>query len=337
MTSNSPSAKVRQEAAIWYDSLDELSNADYDAFLDWLDASPEHQEAFNKLETTALDPALLNAALELEQDIIAAGRKEERGSAIFSSLINVFKQQRAAFIGGTLACLAVFVGFNSLQVSQSPGDSVQTETYATLQSTTATHTLADGSKVTLNAASAVVTEFSSNERRINLNRGSAVFDVVNTPERPFIVQVDAFTTTALGTIYEVDRLNSAVEVRVLEGVVRVDHNGSTIQLVRAGEWLFIDNANNIRSGTLSDTSTVDWMSGWMQTEQTDLKYVVEKLNRYRSKPVRIANGEQLGDAPITGRFSLRDGDATLQLIAALQGIEILETPNETLLTSATEN
>ena len=74
----------------------------------------------------------------------------------------------------------------------------------------------------------------------------------------------------------------------------------------------------------------------MQTEQTELKHVVEKLNRYRDKPVRISSN-QLKVAPITGRFSLRDSDATLQLIAALQGIEVVETPDETLLKSANSN
>ena len=60
----------------------------------------------------------------------------------------------------------------------------------------------------LNADSAIETDYTTEERRIVLKKGSAVFDVAHAPSRPFIVQVDNVTATALGTIYEVDRLES---------------------------------------------------------------------------------------------------------------------------------
>ena len=336
MTSNAPSDKVMAQAAVWYDSLNELSDADYDAFLDWLDASPDHQEAFNMLETTSLDPALLNAAVEIERALETAERSDQRQLSFVSHLLGVFERQRAAMIGGALACLALLVGLNTLELSGKPSIDIHSESYATLHGATSAHALVDGSNVTLNADSAIETDYTTEERRIVLKKGSAVFDVAHAPSRPFIVQVDNVTATALGTIYEVDRLESAVEVRVFEGVVRISRNGAVIQTVAAGQWLLIDDSETIRSGDLADTSSVDWMSGWMQTEQTELKHVVEKLNRYRDKPVRISSN-QLKVAPITGRFSLRDSDATLQLIAALQGIEVVETPDETLLKSANSN
>src|SRR5207245_2615866 len=59
--------------------------------------------------------------------------------------------------------------------------------------------LADGSKVTLNTASAVRADYTGRERRLTLVRGEAFFDVAKDPTRPFMVTAGSRQVIAVGT------------------------------------------------------------------------------------------------------------------------------------------
>jgi len=64
---------------------------------------------------------------------------------------------------------------------------------------------------------------------VALEGGAARFRVSPNPEREFVVRTEHATVTVLGTTFEVHHHTESVEVRVVEGRVRVDaHLGSTI-------------------------------------------------------------------------------------------------------------
>ena len=63
--------------------------------------------------------------------------------------------------------------------------------------------LADGSRVLLDAQSAIRSDLSGTERRVTLLRGRALFTVARDPQRPFVVATPEARATALGTRYEV--------------------------------------------------------------------------------------------------------------------------------------
>src|SRR4029077_19161785 len=81
--------------------------------------------------------------------------------------------------------------------------------------------LADGSKVTLNTASAVHADYTGPERRVTLVRGEAFFDVAKDHTRPFVVSAGSRNVIAVGTAFDVRLQDRRVRVTLVEGKVRV--------------------------------------------------------------------------------------------------------------------
>lgn len=82
--------------------------------------------------------------------------------------------------------------------------------------------LADGSTLTLNRGAVVSEHFTTNERRVRLERGEAHFTVAKDASRPFIVEAGGVAVRAVGTAFNVRLDSSRVEVLVTEGKVQVD-------------------------------------------------------------------------------------------------------------------
>jgi transmembrane sensor len=61
-----------------------------------------------------------------------------------------------------------------------------------------------------------------------------VFEVAKNPDRPFNVMAGDAKVTAVGTVFEVDKVDDAVEVRVFEGVVRVSQGNAPPRMLRQG-------------------------------------------------------------------------------------------------------
>src|SRR5262249_3999796 len=84
-----------------------------------------------------------------------------------------------------------------------------------------TVTLKDGSKVVMNESSRIHVSLSSAERVIELRAGEAIFDVARDPGRPFRVHTTSAVVRAVGTRFNVHKLESGTVVSVLDGRVQV--------------------------------------------------------------------------------------------------------------------
>jgi len=84
-----------------------------------------------------------------------------------------------------------------------------------------TRVLADGTVVELNGAAVIVADFTASERRVRLERGEAHFTVTKDPARPFTVTAAGVAVRAVGTAFNVRLADTAVEVLVTEGQVRL--------------------------------------------------------------------------------------------------------------------
>lgn len=102
---------------------------------------------------------------------------------------------------------------------------------------TATAELKSGDVMILDASSAMRDNTDEQVRSVTLMRGAGFFDV-DTDGRRFVVKAHDVTVEAIGTAFEVMRLDSAVRVSVAEGVVEVRQDGRAIELM-AGEQLLM--------------------------------------------------------------------------------------------------
>ena len=80
--------------------------------------------------------------------------------------------------------------------------------------------LADGSNVSLDTDSRIRVRFAGAERRLELERGQALFDVAD-DGRPFVVVAGDTSITAVGTVFDVRRHSDGVKVTLVSGVVDV--------------------------------------------------------------------------------------------------------------------
>lgn len=304
-------------AADWLDRQDELSAAEQREFTGWLRASEENARAYAILRQTMRDAALLDASALVED---RAGKRA--GHPLWTRLTRnaarAMEDMRAGWLGwlgggAVAATLAVVVLFGFLGPVVVPA---QTLEFATALRERASFRLADRSTIFLNADSKIGVRYSDSARDLRLERGEAIFEVTKDAHRPFNVAALAATVTAVGTVFGVDVMDDAVEVRVFKGVVKVSSAGSPARMVRMGQWVVLDPHGGPRTGRFDPATYQTWRSDWLEADAMPLAYVVAKLNRYTGDKIVIAD-RTLSTVALTGRFQLSNTDATLAMISTL--------------------
>lgn len=143
--------------------------------------------------------------------------------------------------------------------------------------------LSDGSIVNLNSGSSVsyLKGFNKDKRQIELS-GEAYFEVAQDVNRPFIVIAHGVTTTALGTMFNVNAYSkNEVIVSLSEGKVQIEvhneHEGFQDQYLVAGEQLAYNNDLKTLKRGLFNPKTNAWKDGVLFFENASQKEVFEAL------------------------------------------------------------
>jgi transmembrane sensor len=175
-------------------------------------------------------------------------------------------------------------------------ESYDPDSYQSAVGATKTVSLADGSTVTLNTDTAIHVELTRTERRIDLYRGEAFFEVAKDSRRPFVVSAAEKRIIAVGTKFSVFREALDTRVVVTEGQVKVQEvqGGVTIGPVTqlpAGSIAEAGSAGVlVRHGSIAEAETyVTWRSGYITLRDTDLSDAVAEFNRYNEKQLVIAD------------------------------------------------
>lgn len=315
MSANDNDLSVMEEAADWIDRLDELSDAERGELAAWLNASPDHAAAFASLRHTLRDTALLEAVDHLRAEPAASSLPAPHRPAVRGGWA------RAGLIAAGLLVLVGGGVLTSRLLAERPAPTIE---LATAVGVRADHVLSDNSTIRLNADSHASVAYSRTARDIHLRRGDAVFEVAKNRDRPFNVMAGDATVTAVGTVFEVDKVDSAVEVRVFEGVVRVSQGGALPRTLRQGEWLLLAADHSASRGRLPADSYDAWRGDWLEADSMPLKYVVARLGRYSPRPLSLRD-PRMGELKVTGRFKLDRPAEALTMISSLLDLEIENT------------
>ncbi len=186
-----------------------------------------------------------------------------------------------------------------------------------------TLTLADGSKVELNAESAIAIDLEPNERRIRLLRGQAYFEVAADPARPFVVEAGNATTTALGTAFDINLSEDATRVTVTEHAVLVasliDH--ASRRLLENNQLSYDDDG---RLGAIEPADTgmaTAWRQGRIVFDNRPFSDVVEDIGRYIPGRIVIVQSGLAG-RKISGSLDLGEPQAALASFAEAIGVKV---------------
>jgi transmembrane sensor len=312
---------VMEEAADWIDRLDELTDDNRRALTAWLNAAPAHAAAFATLRHTLRDTALLDAIDRARDEPLATPAPSPRRRAALGgwSRLGLIAAGLLVLVGGGLAWRMTAVR------AERPIE------LATAIGARADHVLSDASTIRLNADSQASVAYRQATRDVYLRKGDAVFEVAKNPHRPFNVLAGDATVTAVGTVFEVDRVNDAVEVRVFEGVVRVSQGGAPPRMLRQGEWLLLAPDRAATAGRLAPDSYQAWRADWLDADNMPLKYVVARLNRYSADAV-VLRDPAVGELKVTGRFKLDKTAEALAMISALLEVDASRSGGRVYLT-----
>jgi transmembrane sensor len=204
--------------------------------------------------------------------------------------------------------------------------------------------LADGSVVSAGPNTLVQVDYSDGTRRINLQRGEAMFKVKKDPTRPFIVNAGGALARAVGTRFGVDRHDDRVRVTVAEGKVAVVRAYQAAALehdvdLRVALGLEKDEGVEIRLSTpmvplhkekVDSIQALAWANGQLILQRETVGEAVEEFNRRNRVQIRV------DDAAIAGGhlcciFDVGDPEAFAKLIAGMRDdIELVREGSNTL-------
>ena len=282
------------EAAAWAARFasDMVSEADWRGFEAWL-ATPGNREAYDRVE--AAMASVDDHAAELRISLEPTGRVSPV-RALADVKRNRPRTVWLAWGGGLAAAAAVaFFAIPSLTGVVSPSTQIEAIAYAAPGEGTRTVKLADGSEVTLNRGAMIRVQLGAAERKVELASGEAAFKVAHDPARPFRLTAGKETIVDLGTEFNVLSANDKLVVTVRAGRVRVELAAGQPVELPAGEQMRLDRvAQRAIVSKVNPDDSFAWQGGRLVFHNASLSEVVERLNDYAVKPIKLADATSAG-------------------------------------------
>ncbi|HET9931066.1 MAG TPA: FecR domain-containing protein [Polyangiaceae bacterium] len=168
-----------------------------------------------------------------------AARTERLLDQVHSQLEGQQRRWRAALASASLVVL-VLIGGAVWHFQRAPGVAATPKSAPSIvvgAPDPSALVLRDGSEIQLDPRTSTVrvAEESASKVRIELERGSARYEVTPHPERSFEVHAGSVTVTVVGTAFLVERRGESTWVEVSRGKVRVSWNESEPVFLVAGE------------------------------------------------------------------------------------------------------
>lgn len=171
-------------------------------------------------------------------------------------------------------------------------------------------TLADGSKVWLNAGSTLnfPTRFVKEKRQVTLE-GEGFFEVKANKEKPFIVSTSTYDIRALGTSFNVNAYKSSgiFETSLLTGKVEITDCAKKETVLLLPNNRVILESGKLKTLPIQDAEYFLWREGIISFNGP-LSKVLKKLELYFDVKIKVNNKRVLQDVHLcVGKFRSRDG------------------------------
>lgn len=269
--------EIAAAAADWIVRRDggRMTAEDEQAFALWL-AEPAHSDAVARLERIweLLDGEEDEPVAELPRQRVARGR-----TRAFGPHWSRWSGRGALASGAVAAALALVVGAAQdwpmrMRADHMTGIGERREVM-----------LSDGSVVQLDSGSAIALDYTGSRRGVRLLAGAAMFNVAPDPARPFTVDAEGGSVTALGTAFAVRDEGGRATVTVTRHSVRVEGAGRAAVV---GEGQRADFGRTALSGPLpAQGDAAAWTRGRLVVVDRPLGEVVAQIARYRRGYVAV--------------------------------------------------
>lgn len=192
--------------------------------------------------------------------------------------------------------------------------------------------LADGSRLTLDSATALNIHFDATTREIELISGRASFDVApaNDTTPPFVVRAAGGTIRALGTRFDVSISDEGpVTVTAIEHQIEVTPNLSvptTRYVLSPGQQIAYGDETPAKAPVIVDLGqSTSWQRGLLVFDHRTLADVVTELNRYAHGTILVA-GNDLANREVSGVFRIDRIDQVVDFMSESLNARTLNIP-----------
>lgn len=291
--------EVADQAAEWLTLFmsNELSDADQLRWKQWRSAHPDHERAWQHIETVTRRFKSVEPSVGYKVLSPYVGPKSSSRRKLLSILL----------WGGASGATVVFT--SRTQVWQQ-----QVADYRTGTGEQKTFTLDDGSQITLNTASAVNVHIDSKTRLVRLVAGEVQIATTHAlshvqDNRPFIVETAEGRVRALGTRFNVRQNDGQTVVAVQESAVEITTaSGVNSRTLKAGEMTAFSKTviTSSRQTTPADDA---WTRGQIIATDMPLAEFANELSRYRTGIIRCA--PDVENLRVSGVFPLGNSDNIL--------------------------
>jgi transmembrane sensor len=200
------------------------------------------------------------------------------------------------------------------------------QTYTTAKGEHRTVTLADGTRVDLNAGTRMTVTLARHERRVSMPEGEAVFDVAADHSRPFLIAAGDRTVRVVGTRFDVRRRDGQLSVTVDRGVVEVrpseDAAGRAFRLHPGQRLDHAQGAAEAHVRAVEPSDIYAWRTGRLIYRDQPLGDVVADLNQQYARQISL-DDPALAAIRFSGVLVLDDQDAVIRRLALLAPLRAL--------------
>ena len=337
---SSASSLVEAEALAWIAQLngDDVSEKDLAAFREWVNRSPAHQKEIKELSElwtglnvlTVMDEPIRQAD-KLSKQLRKNKARQNWRRQILLPVLSVASILAVVIIAPTV------LNRNDIPASYEAQVNVPL-IFKTAKGEHQTHSLEDGSVITLNTDSYVEVDFTKSQRDIRLLKGEALFSVAHDEQRPFLVFANDGIIRAVGTEFSVHITDFAMEVIVSEGSVELSTLKPTkpatenfpnitkvasLGVIKAGHSAQVKNSQASIANVSNEVidAELSWRVGRLDFTGEGLEEAIAEYTRYTDMDIKIIDPE-LKKIRLGGSFPTNEPDLFLKNLEFNFGIKV---------------
>lgn len=317
--------KARAEASAWVVRLHgpHRSPALEAGFREWLAADPEHARQFERVtDVWDAGPQIPTG------DIARARARRLPAGRIWAAA--------ASIAAACLIAVYLFAGLGAGTVYRNdigPVRVVQLE---------------DGTRISLDAQSAVRVAYSDTQRRVQLEYGEAYFQVSHNAGWPFVVVAGRHQITDIGTAFMVRYGPARTAVTLLEGRVAVSSRSEPVRgtgetarqasrlaavILAPGQRLTFATGRLPKLDVPATDDVTAWLRGEILLDDTPLTAVIATLNRYDATPLGIED-PRAASLRVSGIYHTGNNREFAVLLEKLYGVPFSERDGRIVLGAA---
>lgn len=308
-----PSHAVLEQAAEWFALLlsGDATDDDRHSWEAWLAKSAEHRQAWSYVDR-----------MSRRFEPIKTSSGPRIAASAYQQASNTLVHRRQMLLGIATLAGGSLLGWMTWRYTPLPGmaQAWMADDRA-LTGEVREVTLADGTHVWLNAASAFNRDYREDRRSLRLVSGEILIDTAVDPRRrPFYVETPQGRLQALGTRFTV-RLDNDIQtyLAVYDGAVEVRTQADAGTVIPAGQQVRFT-ANSLSARGPADPAREAWTRGILIARNIPLSEVVQELRRHYHGYLSLA--PKLAELRVFGSYPIRDPEEALTMLELVMPIRV---------------